>query len=189
MLFGGHRWSSGLARYNIWKDRSKRPRARIRGSNPTATISYLDFFLGWTRKSILNALGSVGRDKSGKMEMTRCDVNGKKRVHLHCIVICWWRNVVNEIKEHLFEVPTLKKCYLRKAVDQATKTCGSHKVKVAHPGAPFTKACRTSSLRYLTYGLPKWALNLRFSTNSQANHKVGHLSFEKPVNPSSFYKF
>ena len=53
----------------------------------------------------------------------------------------------------------------------------------------FTKPCRRSSLRYLTYGLLKWALNLRFTTNFQANHNFGHLSYEKPVHPCSFRSF
>ena len=56
-------------------------------------------------------------------------------------------------------------------------------------GALFTKVCRTSSLRYLTYGLPKLALNLRFTTNSQPKRTFGHLSDGKPVNPSSFRCF
>ena len=50
--------------------------SRVRGLNPAASVStstYLDFFSDGPAKSILNALGSVGRDKSGKMEMTRRD--------------------------------------------------------------------------------------------------------------------
>ena len=52
-----------------------------------------------------------------------------------------------------------------------------------------TKPCLTSSLRYLTYGLPKWALNLRFTTNSQAKCNFGHLSYENRINTSNFRCF
>ena len=41
-----------------------------------------------------------------------------------------------------------------------------------------------STLNHLTYGSPKWALNnLRFTSNSQAKPKFGHLTYENLLIP------
>ena len=98
-LIQGARWSSGRARYNIWKDSSFFPRTRVRGSNPAASEIFFRKILSWS------FLGGPANRRLGKSRVSvgrEVSKDGDDRNGFICIVLychCWTvKRVDNKIK-------------------------------------------------------------------------------------------